>query len=132
MSIADGATRMGRRQAEALMTSACTITRVTGRVLSESTGEYVDTLTTIYDGPCEFRFDSEVVSPVDAQSQLLTEQHPMVKLPVGTSAGVKVDDQGTLTVHPLDAGVVGLRFRIAGLHSKTRATSRRLPVEVLS
>lgn len=114
------------------MTSTCTITRVTGRALSESTGEYVDTLATVYQGPCEFRFDSEALNAVDGQGQILSEQRPLVKLPVEGSAAVQVDDVGTLTGHPLDAGMVGLKFRIAGVHTKTRATSRRLPVEVLS
>lgn len=132
MSAADGATRMGRRQAEALMTSTCTITRVTGRALSESTGQYTDTTTVIYSGKCELRFDSEALNAVDGQGQILSEQRPLVKLPVEGSAGVQVDDVGTLTGHPLDAGMVGLTFRIAGIHTKTRATSRRLPVEVLS
>ena len=105
---------------------------MTGRTLNESTGEYTDTTTVVYSGPCEFRFDSEALNAVDGQGQILSEQRPLVKLPVEGSAGIQVDDVGTLTAHPLDAGMVGLKFRVAGLHSKTRATSRRLPVEVLS
>lgn len=132
MSIADGAISFGRRQAEALMTSACTITRVTGRVLDESTGQYADTTSTIYSGKCELRFDSAVLNEVDGQARIATEQAPLLKLPVDGSAGVKVGDSGALTAHPLDAGMVGLKFRVAGVHSKTRATSRRLPLEVLS
>ena len=114
------------------MTSTCVIRRVSGQVLSEVTGEYTPTTTTVYDGPCELRFDSSVLSPVDGQSQLLVQQQPLVKLPVEGSAGVTVDDVGELTGHPLDPGMVGLVFRVAGLHSKSRATARRLPVEVLS
>lgn len=132
MSAADGATRMGRRQAEALMSSTCTITRVTGRVLSESTGQYTDTTTVVYSGKCELRFDSSVLNEVDGQARIATEQAPLLKLPVDGSAGVKVGDSGTLTAHPLDSGMVGLKFRVAGVHSKTRATARRLPLEVLS
>lgn len=114
------------------MTSTCSISRVTGRTLDEETGEYVDTTVAVYSGPCEFRFDSEALNAVDGQGQILSEQRPLVKLPVEGSAGVQVDDVGTLTGHPLDSGMVGLSFRIAGVHTKTRATSRRLPVEVLS
>ncbi|MHB9004002.1 MAG: DUF6093 family protein [Coriobacteriia bacterium] len=132
MSVADGATLMGRRQAEALMTSTCEITRVTGRTLSESTGQYTDVTAVVYSGKCELRFDSAKLNEVDGQGQILVEQSPVVKLPVDGSADVKVGDVGTLTGHPLDSGLVGLTFRVAGLHSKTRATARRLPVEVLS
>ena len=114
------------------MTSTCEIRRVTGRTLNESTGQYTDTRTVVYSGPCEFRFDSEALNAVDGQGQILSEQRPLVKLPVVGSAAVRVDDVGTLTGHPLDSGMVGLTFRIAGVHTKTRATSRRLPVEVLS
>lgn len=114
------------------MTSTCTITRVTGRVLSESTGQYTDTTTVVYLGRCELRFDSAMPNEVDGQARITTEQVPLLKLPVDGSAGVKVGDSGTLTAHPLDVGMVGLKFRVAGVHSKTRATARRLPLEVLS
>lgn len=130
MSIAGGTTRLGRRHAESLMVSKCVITRTSDPTFNESTGEYTPTVTTVYSGKCEFRFNSTAFREVDGQSQLLTEQQPMLKLPVEGSAGVRVDDEGVLTEHPMDTGKAGMTFRIAGEHSKTFATSRRLPVEV--
>jgi hypothetical protein len=123
---------MGRRQAEALMVSECVVTRVTGKAFNDETGLYEPTVETVYSGKCDFRFTGTAFREVDGQSQLLTEQHPVLKLPVDGSAGVRVDDEGVLTAHPLDAGLVGMKFRIAGENTRTYATARRLPVEVVS
>jgi hypothetical protein len=121
---------MGRRQAEALMVSSCVISRMSGRSLNEQTGEYSDTFTVVYDGRCEFKYSQASFEDVDAASQQLTQQRPVLKVPVEGTAGVMVGDVVELTGHPLDTGMVGLQFRIAGLHSRTYATARRFPVEV--
>lgn len=130
MSLATGVTTFGRRHAEAQMISACIIRRITGRVLNESTGQYEDTWLTVYTGKCEFKFNHGSFEDIDAASQQMTQQRPILKVPVNGTANVEVGDVVELTAHPLDAGMVGQTFRIGGLHSKTFATSRRFPVEV--
>lgn len=123
--------RARRLQAE-LMHSTCRITRNSGTTFNETTGEYQPAVTTVYEGKCDFRFDSSTFRMLDAQSQILTEQRPILKLPVTTSAAVRVGDVGELITHRHDTGLVGMRFRIASVHTKTHASARRLTVEVIT
>lgn len=122
-----------RYRTESLMASACVIRRPSGApVLDEVTGEYTPTFTMIYTGPCKVKSSSTVTSDVDAASQLLTVQQYVLSLPIQGSEGVRVDDVCEVTVSPLDAGLVGVRLRVAGLHAQTFATARRLVCEVVS
>lgn len=130
MSLATGVTLMGRRQAEALMESACVITRAGETTTDPVTGEDVPTSTTIYTGKCRLKFPNAQATQVEAAGQLLATQFPVLSLPVDGSAGVLMDDVATVT-SPLDPDVTVVA-RIAGLHSQTHATARRFPLEVLS
>lgn len=123
----------GRAFNEALMTSACTITRGDATpVLNETTGHYDVTSTTIYTGPCKIRFVSTVVSEADAQAQLLVEQNAILSLPIVGSETVDVDDLATITSSYMDGALVGKVFRITGIHAQSFATARRLTVEIIS
>lgn len=119
-----------RRLQAALMHSQCVISRQTGTVFDENTGDYVPATQTVYDGICDFRIDTSMYRNLDAQSQILTEQRPMLKIPVVGSGDVQVGDEGELMVHPHDPELVGLRFRVASVHTKTHASARRVTVEV--
>jgi hypothetical protein len=125
--------RAGRRFAESRMTSACTITRVTGRTLNESTGEYAETVATVYTGACKVVLDSPRVFNRDVESQLLSEQLPILLLPIGAgSDAVTVNDVATITGSPMDPGLVGARIRVAGKPVRSYATARRFAGEVLT
>lgn len=133
MSIQSGALMMGRKQAEALMESACTITRVTGKALNETTGQMQDTLTTIYSGPCRLRAQSARIQQLDSVGQELAADRQVLSLPVGAagSANVKADDVATVTGNTSDVGLVGVRCRVMAFSAQTAATARRFTVEVL-
>lgn len=118
----------GRRFAESRMLSTCAITRVTGKVLDETTGVYTPTVEPVYTGKCHLQLATPRVFARASQDQLLTEQQPILKLPVDGTGGITVGDVATITNSPLDESQVGLTLKIAGVHSATYATARRLPV----
>lgn len=115
------------------MVSSCVIRRASAAgVLNESTGNYAPTFVAIYSGKCRVKSVSSVASNVDSVSQLLTVQSYTVSVPVVGSELVAVDDVVEVTVSPLDAGLVGRLFRVAGLHTQTHATARRLVCELVT
>jgi Family of unknown function (DUF6093) len=110
----------------------CVITRSGEAVLNEVTAEYeTPDGAVVYSGPCDLRFSSAVIREVDAVARPGVEQEPVLRLPVAGSEGVRVNDVAEITAHSLDAGMVGVRVRIAGVHGGA-VTARRLPVEVTS
>lgn len=122
----------GRRFNEALMTSACTVTRQGDKILNETTGEYEYEYITVYAGPCKIKFGATEPTEIDAQGQLLVEQGAILSLPVETSGAVTTDDLAAITACTLDPSLIGKLFRVTGLHTQTAATARRFPVEVVS
>lgn len=132
MSIANGATRMGRNQAEALMGSACTVTKVATGSIDQSTGLPTTTTTVVYSGKCRVRWASGSAGEVDSAGQILAVQTPTVSLPINGSGLVLPDMVLTITANPLDTSLVGFAFRVKGVQFQTHSTARRLQVEVLS
>lgn len=124
--------RRARDLAESLMQSTVQIRRKTGTTRDEDTGQLVPTWVVVYEGPGRVRFGNSQPRDLDASGQRVVEQSPVVSLPISTSAGVHVDDEGEVLSNPADPGIVGLRFRIAGLHAQTHASARRFPVEVFT
>jgi hypothetical protein len=124
----------GRRFNEALMASTCVIADAGSEpVLNEETGEYEPVVSDpSYEGPCKIRFNSSVTSEVDAQSQLLVEQNAILSLPVEGSGNVSIGQYAVITANPMDAAMVGKKFRITGDHTQTFATARRFPVELVT
>jgi hypothetical protein len=122
-----------RTAAESMMKSTCVIRRVTGTELDEETLNTTPTYEVSYSGRCRVRFASTAAPrEVDAQSQLLVEQEPILHLPVVGSEGVRVGDVAEITANPHDPKLVGVRFRVAGVHSQTLGTARRFPIEVVT
>lgn len=119
-----------RSQAESLMRSECRIERLSEPVLDEETGLYTPARLTVYEGKCGLEFANTSAREVTPQSQSVVEQAPMLKVPVGATAAILPGDVGTLTAHPNDSQMVGMQFRIAGLHTRTWGTMRRLQIEV--
>lgn len=122
----------GRRFAESRMLSTCTITRLVGSVLNETTGRYDDQVVPVYSGPCHLQLSSPRVFARNGQDQLISEQQPILKLPIVGSEGITVGDVATITSSPMDAGLVGTQLHIAGVHPATYATARRLPVYAIT
>lgn len=135
MSVATGVTLMGRRQAEALMGSTCAITRTTPAdpAVDPETGlNNPPVVTTIYAGKCRLRFPFVRPEQALAAGQQLAKERGILSLPMDGSAGVTTNDIATITANDLDAGSVDMKFRVMGPFTETHATSRRLPVEVVS
>lgn len=123
----------GRHVARDLMQTTVIIRRGDGvPVRNPETGEYETGSTVVYEGPARLRFPNAQPREADAAGQRFVEQSPTVSLPIASSADVDVDDVGEVTANPLDPGIVGLRFRIAGVHAQTHSTARRFPVEVVT
>lgn len=132
MSIASGVTLMGRRQAEALMDSECTITSVATAGVDPATGEYTTTTTTVYSGKCRLRWPTALANEVDGAGQIIAKQSPTLSIPIEGTGDVLPDMIATITASPLDESTVGLKLRVKGVQFQTHATARRLQVEVES
>lgn len=122
----------GRILIESLMQTTVRIRHKTGQTRNQETGQLETTWTTVYEGPGRVRFTRAEPRDIDASGQRFAEQSPTVSLPIATSVAVDIDDEGEILANDLDPAVVGLRFRIAGIHEQTHSTARRFPVEVLS
>jgi hypothetical protein len=122
----------GRRFNESLMTASCSI-GVATYVDDPDTLETTLTIDPVhYTGPCKVRFPGNVsVSQADAGGQLVAKQDAILSLPVEGSDDVAVDDRVLITACPMDPGLVGRTFRIAGSHEQTYATARRFPIEAV-
>lgn len=119
----------GRLAAERLMVDACTITRSAGNAgLNEVTGRTVPRATTVYSGPCQVQVPDTQPQTPEVGERTATVQRLTVKIPVSVT-GVRVGDRVTLTTAALDGDLAGRTYRVAGLHDKTYATSRRLACE---
>lgn len=123
---------VGRRYAEAGMSWTCTITRDTGVTFDETTGFNVPTVEPVWAGPCDLQLPTPRVFARTSQDQLLTEQQPILKVPVEGTAGVTVGDDVVITSAPTDPDSVGLKLKVAGVHPATYSTARRLPVYAIT
>jgi hypothetical protein len=119
----------GRQVAEQLMTDACTITRVTGQTLNETTGQYVDTTSTIYTGKCRVQLRNMTVAslPLSGDRQVVALQLE-VSIPLSSTAP-KVGDKVTVTASQNDPALVSRVFRVREEMHKSHATARRIVVQ---
>lgn len=114
-------------RAESLMTSTCTITRVTGEAWDEAKGEYVDTLLTVYAGKCKVQTFQPYESEPDAGGAQRVVQRYHLHVPV--SAGIfLVHDRATITTSP-NPNLVGNVYVVAAAHEKDYQTAQRLLVD---
>lgn len=132
MSIAAGITRFGRSQAEALMQSTCEITRVTGTTVDPATGLEVKTTEVVWSGVCRLRYPYVRPQQVLADGQQLSKNRGILWVPVEGTGGIAADDVATITASDLDPDSVGMKLRVESQFAETHATSRRLPIEVMS
>jgi hypothetical protein len=118
----------GRQVAEQLMTDTCTITRVTGQTLNETTGQYVDATSTIYTGKCRVQLRNMTVAslPLSGDRQVVALQLE-VSIPLSSTAP-KVGDKVTVTASQNDPALVSRVFRVREEMHKSHATARRIVV----
>ena len=124
---AEAAVLAGRREAEALMVDACTVTRPGGPVTDPDTGNVTPSMTPVYAGPCKVQQTISQASNPEAGGHAFTVQDSRVDFPV--SAGpLLVDDVVTVTSSVLDPQLVGRVFRVIELFHKSFATAQRTRV----
>lgn len=118
--------QQGQAAADALMLDACTIRRKSGTVFNETTGQYTDTTSTVYTGPCKLQ-DRLMRGEAEAGGREVITLSSVLHLPVAVTA-VQVDDVAEMTASQ-DPAAVGRKLRVAQVVYKTYATARRLQVE---
>ena len=117
-----------RRAAESMMRDSCTITRPGVQTWDEATGVCVAAdPVTAYSGPCRVRMAGAGGAKADAGETGWPVADLTVWLPIGDQSDtVRVGDLVSITTRPHDAGSSTDAYRVAGLHSQTHSTSRRL------
>jgi len=110
------------------MEDECTITRSGTRTLDESTGQYTQTPTTVYTGPCRVVVPPRRPQDVVPIGQVEAVETARLDLPVVDSAGVRDGDVAVLTVS-LDPALVGVKYRLKGIPGATHGTARRFFME---
>lgn len=117
------------------MESTCDITRSTPAdpAVDPETGVLnPPVVVVVYSGKCRVRFPYVRPEQILADGQQLAKNRGILWVPVAGTGGVRADDEAVLTGSVLDPDSVGMRFRVAAPFAETHATSRRLPVEVVS
>ena len=135
MTLAAGATRLGRKQAELLMqSSAGTVKRKTGVTTDDVTFVVSDTFTTIYTGPGKVTQNAAAPTTSQIPGSVVTDQRAVLSLPfsVSTSGDVRTGDVWEWTRNDLDPSKVGQRLTVAGVQTGTFLTARRFPLEETS
>ena len=128
----------GRAAARVRMRATVIVRREGERTRNPVTGKLEPSWTTIYPAAmAELKFRDNHPRTGDQTGQRFSEQTPIVAFPIEgeksmEAAAIRVDDVGEVIADPDNPGNVGITFRIAGLHLKSLATARRLPVEVIS
>lgn len=128
----------GRVLARSRMRATVVVRRAGGVVRDPETGTSQPSLTVIYPAAlAEVRFRDNQPRTGDTAGQRFSEQTPFVAFPIdgehsAEAALIRMDDIGEVIADPDNPGNVGVTFRIAGVHVKSLATARRLPVEVVS
>lgn len=128
---ATSAVLQARLFAEALMGTTVEVTRVS-IILDETTGIDTRVVASVWSGPCRLRFPFVRPSEQSAVSQTFAEQRGILSVPIVGTEAIQTNDIATITVSPLDAGMVGRVYRVMGPFDETYATARRLPVQVVS
>ena len=121
--------KAGRREAEKLMTTTCTIARNGGTTVDPDTLNDVTLWIPIYAGKCRIRRPGASARDTATLGQVVTVQNLILSLPVDTGSTVRTDDLVTVTANPLDPALIGVTFSIRGMHDETTATARRFPIE---
>lgn len=131
-SRATAAILRGRRQAERLMIMRCTVDRVVGETTDPDTDKGVPLVERVYTGKCKVTSYEGYEQERDVAGFAATVQRLSVHFPVG-SFQVRVGDVVTVTESPLDARLVGKKYRAAQeAPYRTFATADRVFVDAMA
>lgn len=129
MTLLGGVLGMGRAQAASRFTETFKVFRIT-RTLSETTGVYTDTETSVYASVVgQFKFPTLTVAERDQGAQSPAVQDVVIKVAVGSTPNVVVGDLWRCTASTVDSSLVGRVVRTKGLWQAGQVTSWRVPVE---
>lgn len=118
----------GREVAEGRMLDTCTIRRVTGDFLDESTMVRTPTYVQVYAGPCRVVDVEAVVRTPEAGGATVTVHRVRLDIPV-TATGVRRNDQVEITGSVTRPAVAGMAARVVSLPADTQTTAQRISVE---
>jgi hypothetical protein len=123
----------GRTFNEALMASTGVVRRKTGATTTDPV-TYVESpvWAVIFTGPGKLRFPEARPGDANIPGAVLSDQRPILSLPVSGTETVTTGDVWECTANPLDTALVGKKVRIDGVHAQTAATARRFPVVEVS
>ena len=114
-----------RAQAESLMRDGCVVERRTGRVMDDTTLEYVDSWSRVYEGPCRVKVAGSAPAEASGRAYVITDA--VLQLPIGPERFLD-DDRVTITTASYDPDLAGVVLTVTSREVKTHATMRRLHV----
>lgn len=127
MSLVTGILKMGRSQAEALMTDSCIIRREKSKTLDETTGKTIRTFETIYQGKCRLKQAGTPSDPELRGAEIVFSVDLVLSIPMSV-AGVTLGDEVTITSET-DPDVGVRLFFIKAPSNATHTTARRFRVQ---
>ena len=121
-------TRKGRAAAESLMTDTLTITRQSGRPVTDPiTGKVTYPTTRVYSGKGRVQSRDVDAEDIIAAGTRTTLADSVVQIPVGVA--LAVDDEVTVDASLTDPLMVDRTFRVVVIPRKTHATMVRAGAE---
>lgn len=104
------------------------ITRAGARTLNETTGQYDQTPSTVYEGVCKVVMPKQFPNDAAAEGQVLVESRPRLDLPVLTSTGVRDGDLFKCLTSG-DPALVGREWLLRGIAAQSQTSARRFWME---
>ena len=116
-----------RAQAESLMRDSCVVERRTGRVMDDTSLEYVDSWSRVYEGRCRVQVAATQPAEEVVGGRAFVVTDAVVQLPVGP-VDFADDDRVTVTSTAYDPALVGVVLSVTSREVKTHPVMRRLHV----
>lgn len=116
-----------RQQAESLMSDRILVTRASGDVWDEDTGQYIPGTETVYEGIGRLRDTSSRGRRVDDAAADTTVMSLTLSVPIGTPA--EVGDVAEVVESATNAALVGNRYRLMEPTDSSYATAARFIIE---
>lgn len=114
----------GRAVAERLMTDTCTVGRLSGQVLNETTLVYANTYTTLYTGKCRIKENVAGDLSIDIGARAGSVRSYTVSVPM-SAVVYAPDDLVTVTTSGLDPAQPAITLRVLGVTHGSQITARR-------
>ena len=130
MHVAEAVAR-GRQAVAGIFLDKCVIERRVGRVLNETTLEYVDKWAPVYAGACRVKVEGTQPAESEPGGRTFVITDAVVQLPIGPERFVD-NDRVTVTVAVFDPDLVGVALSVTSREVKSQATMRRLHVSEVS